>query len=806
MGEHVEKLIALAGAERVSGYTRKSPKGKLVHVSSYTRDPGKMSNLDLFREFRLLGDGSPKEGLPSQQAVETRRAQVLTEIRKRQSQGRWSTRDRGGSTPAPSGSKRVFTGYSTTEPEGYSPQPDYQIGKYSTTQPAWPGGGGPSGPEPEGYSDAPGPKSEPKPGKQVESPELDSLMEAHGSKGKKDATGELNDPIDCGGDVLKAAAALSEGKHVRLNRVDEVGTLLDELNKVVAEAIEKGEDAPVFDLCKVSVPKTNLFCVDEKTEILTGRGWQRHDQITVGEQVLTLDHATGLSRWEPLLAVNLFDPEYRHVLEISGRVHSSLTTLEHRWPVVTSKRKGGLQRGWTTSGAGFKWDDAVPLSAPHADYPMEAKYSDSFVALVSWAWTEGTFTGGRGFRIYQSATKNFANVERIRGVLTSLYGPARENHGSFRPSSVARRGNREAIALPAWRETILEETGMVSFHLNQLAAEPLYEVMDSDKAVRTEFLCSLTEAQLHLYVETALAGDGWAVGGSRFLGQRIESRARSFEVACALLGIPTHTTQVEDRRAGHEGKSTYVVTLATRNVVKPKNLHTEVKFYDGLVWCPTTPSGTWLARREGSVFFTGNCAESKGIPRTQMPQFGGEALPNTPAAELPRNKKGEVNIETQFEEELRARGVKIEEKDVPAAFLKASQAELDGPKVAGMSRAMEAGKVPDAPIFVTRDGYIIDGHHRWASKVAIDAKDGNLGDIQMPVRMLDMDIGEALDFANTFAKAMGIKPKGLGAAAEGVVEGESKKPKPHTALDNLRKRAASRSRNLNKTVAEIQGR
>jgi hypothetical protein len=185
------------------------------------------------------------------------------------------------------------------------------------------------------------------------------------------------------------------------------------------------------------------------------------------------------------------------------------------------------------------------------------------------------------------------------------------------------------------------------------------------------------------------------------------------------------------------------------------------------------------------------CAEGKGIPRAKMPQLGGIPKDGSRAAELPRSDRGEVNIEGAFRKELEARGIKVEAKTVPAAFLKASQSELDGPKVAGMSKAMEAGKVPDAPIFVTRDGYIIDGHHRWASKVAIDAKDGKLGDVTMPVEMIDMEIGEALDFSNAFALDFGIQPKGLGAAAEGV--GQGNKPADKTtarAMDAKEKVAA----------------
>ena len=60
---------------------------------------------------------------------------------------------------------------------------------------------------------------------------------------------------------------------------------------------------------------------------------------------------------------------------------------------------------------------------------------------------------------------------------------------------------------------------------------------------------------------------------------------------------------------------------------------------------------------------------------------------------------------------------------------------------------MRAGKIKEAPIFVTKDGYILDGHHRWAAKVAIDLDDGTLGDVEMPVDMIDIEIGEAIDLA-----------------------------------------------------------
>ncbi|MGV8972199.1 MAG: zeta toxin family protein [Rhodoglobus sp.] len=161
------------------------------------------------------------------------------------------------------------------------------------------------------------------------------------------------------------------------------------------------------------------------------------------------------------------------------------------------------------------------------------------------------------------------------------------------------------------------------------------------------------------------------------------------------------------------------------------------------------------------------CTESKGIPRLKMPQLSGTPDAGSPGAALMKPGKTEVDLTPQFAAALEAAGISATPKTVKASHLRASQAELDGPKVAGMTRAMEAGKVPEGAIYVTRDGYIIDGHHRWASKVAIDVRDGKVGDVDMPVIELDMEIGEALDYANAFAASMGIHPKGLGAASEG---------------------------------------
>lgn len=154
---------------------------------------------------------------------------------------------------------------------------------------------------------------------------------------------------------------------------------------------------------------------------------------------------------------------------------------------------------------------------------------------------------------------------------------------------------------------------------------------------------------------------------------------------------------------------------------------------------------------EGSSLF---CVESKGIPRIKMPQLSGRPLPGSKADEY-SNRTGSADLSEPFREYLTSKGVSIEDASVLAGHLKASQNELNGAKVAGMTGALEAGTLPPGRIFVSRDNYVVDGHHRWAANVAADLRDGEM-DMEMDVARIDMDIIDLLAEANNFSLEWGI--------------------------------------------------
>lgn len=180
-----------------------------------------------------------------------------------------------------------------------------------------------------------------------------------------------------------------------------------------------------------------------------------------------------------------------------------------------------------------------------------------------------------------------------------------------------------------------------------------------------------------------------------------------------------------------------VLTKLAAMALEAKRLGKEAPNYD---LCKVTVKGTNLFCASKVV----DAENPDGIPRIKMPQLGAhvEAFIN------------------HLENEM---GIKVTRETEKADQLKASQSELVGPKVAGMMTNPDFDPAGES-IFVSRDNYVVDGHHRWAAMVGLDAKDGHLGDLKMGVLRIDAPISEVLQIANRWTKKMGIAgaagPKG----------------------------------------------
>ena len=166
------------------------------------------------------------------------------------------------------------------------------------------------------------------------------------------------------------------------------------------------------------------------------------------------------------------------------------------------------------------------------------------------------------------------------------------------------------------------------------------------------------------------------------------------------------------------------------------------------------------------------CDGNKGIERADMPQFKGTPQPGSLADKLPKDENGEADTEEFFKQMLNKKGIDVSKPvSVPPDRLKATQSELVGVKVAGMSKVLDDPNHPaygkiTAPIYVSNDGYVLDGHHRWAAVVAHNAANPNK-QIPMNIRVIDEPIVPLVKRSNEFAEQMGIRAKAADTGAKG---------------------------------------
>lgn len=114
-------------------------------------------------------------------------------------------------------------------------------------------------------------------------------------------------------------------------------------------------------------------------------------------------------------------------------------------------------------------------------------------------------------------------------------------------------------------------------------------------------------------------------------------------------------------------------------------------------------------------------AGNLGFKRKEMPQVEGKNIP-------------------KFLDFLKAEGVKYTEKLIDSKKLRPTQSQFNQDKIQSMIDSIDTKK--QHPIMVSKDGYVIDGHHRWLAHYNLGRK--------MPVVEINLGIEEALDKMHDF--------------------------------------------------------
>jgi len=149
------------------------------------------------------------------------------------------------------------------------------------------------------------------------------------------------------------------------------------------------------------------------------------------------------------------------------------------------------------------------------------------------------------------------------------------------------------------------------------------------------------------------------------------------------------------------------------------------------------------------------CEQNLGIERRNMPQIPEESVKKLLASDKESDRKlGQAAVDAGadpnddrpmteiFVDWLKKKGIKVTTgKKIPVGQLKATQREIKAGKTFSMADAYYTGKYDPTkkPIIVSSDGYILDGHHRWASMITADPS------AEMEVIQIDMPMRDILE-------------------------------------------------------------
>lgn len=156
------------------------------------------------------------------------------------------------------------------------------------------------------------------------------------------------------------------------------------------------------------------------------------------------------------------------------------------------------------------------------------------------------------------------------------------------------------------------------------------------------------------------------------------------------------------------------------------------------------------------------CIGNKGLTRDKMPQIEGsksvqEMLDSDDELEVKKAKamiqagadpSDDRPIMKQMLDRFAEKGAGSKQARVRVGELKATQKEIKAAKTFGIADAHLKGKfdalTEEPKVMISKDGYILDGHHRWAAVLTIDPKR------TMEVVVVDMDMDDLLHEAASF--------------------------------------------------------
>lgn len=396
------------------------------------------------------------------------------------------------------------------------------------------------------------------------------------------------------------------GLKTTAKRVDfENGTFIQVLAQHYASAAGSRQSLVIFDELWA------YACTDLDTKIYTRQGWKTVDELQVGEDVATWKD--GAFAWSPCEAVNRFPYEGKMV-HLNHRRSDMLMTPNHR--VLGRYRSKGEEKlheqPWT-----FRRADEA-MQAYEGSVPVAACWHGKQAKTLTIPGCSVRRPGGRGKPNYREMLPREVDagdwlelfgyyISEGNICYTQRGGPPCGAHiaqdKEANPETYAKIQaclDRLGFAYSAAKNGFRVKDAQVAKYLDQFGKS-------WDKFIPAEYKelsCELLKRLMTAY----LLGDGWVAGK----GFQCHTVSEKLAMDMIEIGIKCgyHTRLMTKKQRNEREHTMYRVSFSKGNITYDRG-NWSLEDYCGEVWCPTTANGTWLAMRNGFVFWTGNSEKSR---------------------------------------------------------------------------------------------------------------------------------------------------------------------------------------------------
>jgi len=351
-----------------------------------------------------------------------------------------------------------------------------------------------------------------------------------------------------------------------------------------------------------AITDVSNYCLDDKTEALTRRGWVPGFDLKPGDMLLSKNADTDQFEWKPITRMNLIHNYVGELIEFRSRSFNAVTTPDHRW--LTRHRRTGKNKCLRTHElAAGNLDYSIHRTGTYSGASCKT-YTDDFVELVGWVLTDGHI-GSNVITVTQSRRGNRKKVARIDALMARIGPRVGRSHDPT--------------------------TGKVDWHMyNGTETAHVVRSLFPQRLLTMDFMLALTADQLQLLMHTMLDGDGCRSSpSSPTFFCRSKEAADAFVTLCTLCGkaanmrwkkgqLAVKSPQMKNRPRGTGG---WLVTILSRDtaqvIAHPQRYGRNHKAINQVrrwqattrVWCPVVANTYFVARREGCVFVTGNCVQ-----------------------------------------------------------------------------------------------------------------------------------------------------------------------------------------------------